>query len=69
MKSNKEFRSNESIKEPDDAPKNLKLAPIKKSGKDKHFLYNDDDDYDDLDEGYSKRESILDYFDDEEEEF
>ena len=48
--------------------KAAKLAPIKKSGKERHNLYsaleNDDDDYQD----YKKRESVLDYFDDMAEE-
>lgn len=50
--------------------KAAKLAPNKKSGKDKHFIYGDiDDTDDDADLGdYKKRESILDYFDDEEPE-
>lgn len=52
--------------------KAVKLAPNKKSGKEKHTLYRglnnmDDDDDDDL-ELYTKRESILDYYDDEDDE-
>jgi hypothetical protein len=48
--------------------KPAKLAPAHKSGKERHSMYGFDDDIDESDEdfGYRKRESILDYFDDEE---
>lgn len=51
--------------------KAVKLPPIKKSGKEKHQIYSQLDPYDDedeFDELYVKRESVLDYFDDDEED-
>lgn len=51
--------------------KAVKLAPNKKSGKEKHTLYkglNQMEDQDDDFEIYTKKESILDYFDDEEDD-
>lgn len=47
--------------------KPAKLEPVRKSGKDKITFHGKfDDDVDELDEdfGYRKRESVLDYFDD-----
>ena len=70
MKPNKEFRGKGIVTDPEDVIKKaVKLTPIKKSGKDKHMLYGRyDDDEEDLDLDYRKRESVLDYFDDGEEE-
>jgi hypothetical protein len=50
--------------------KPAKLAPAHKSGKERHSIYGFDDDVDEADEDFSyrKRESILDYFDDDGEE-
>ncbi|MCD7969845.1 MAG: hypothetical protein LUF87_05775 [Alistipes sp.] len=50
--------------------KAVKLAPIKKSGKERHMIYSSLEDEDEDPElmAYAKRESVLDYFDDEEEE-
>lgn len=66
MKSNKDLRpapahnkSDELLKKP------VKLNPIKKSGKDR-ILIDEEEETDDI--PYKKRESILDYFDDEDED-
>ncbi|MDR0908114.1 MAG: hypothetical protein LBM63_05880 [Rikenellaceae bacterium] len=50
--------------------KPAKLAPAHKSGKERHSMFGFDDDVDEADEdfGYQKRESILDYFDDDEDD-
>lgn len=45
--------------------KAAKLEPNKKSGKERHYMMDDLED-DDLQLDYKKRESVLDYFDDEE---
>ncbi len=70
MKSNNVFRTKGHDREPEDTTKKtVKLPPIKKSGKEKHALYGSlDEDEDDPEVEYQKRESVLDYFDDEEEE-
>jgi hypothetical protein len=66
MKTNKDFRINEP--DSDNLQRGTKLAPIRKSGKERHSLYsglhNDDDD-DEVNFHVSKRESVLDYYDDE----
>lgn len=66
MKSTKDFRSRDAAN--DYVRKAAKLEPIKKSGKEKHNLYNgggndDDDEEFDL---KPKRESVFDYLDDDE---
>ncbi|MCD8185338.1 MAG: hypothetical protein LUD68_02450 [Rikenellaceae bacterium] len=44
----------------------MKLAPVKKNGKEKRSFYRElEDDDDELDFTASKRESVLDYYDDE----
>jgi hypothetical protein len=50
--------------------KPAKLAPAHKSGKERHSMYGFDDEEDETDDdfGYRKRESILDYFDDGEDD-
>lgn len=64
MKSNKEFRGKSDNSDSGDLMKKaMKLEPIKKSGKERHSLYSDLDDDEELD-SYKKRESVLDYFDD-----
>ncbi len=73
MKTNSDFRVKGSGPDPDDAIKRgVKLAPIKKSGKEKHRIYSDLDDDPDEDDlqslEYRQRESVLDYFDDGEED-
>lgn len=71
MKSNKVFRPAAGRHEADDMTrKAVKLPPIKKSGKEKHLMYSsleDDSDDDELDM-YKQKESVLDYYDDEEED-
>lgn len=44
-----------------------KLQPIRKSGKDRHSLYSELDEGEDEELDYRVRDSILDYFDDDEE--
>ena len=65
MKMNKDSRSFDSTA---DGRKNPKLAPIHKSGKERHNLYGRFDDEDDDLLDYRPRESARDYYDDEEEE-
>lgn len=48
--------------------KPVKLPPIKKSGKERHYLYSELEEEEDLELDYRQRESILDYFDDGEED-
>ena len=48
--------------------KAAKLDPIRKSGKDRHSLYSELDDEEDVELDYRKRESVLDYFDDGDED-
>jgi hypothetical protein len=50
--------------------KPAKLTPAHKSGKERHSMYGFDDDIDEADEDFSyhRRESILDYFDDGEDD-
>lgn len=69
MKLNNESRGKGSSHEPEDTTKKaVKLKPIKKSGKERHTLYSSLDDEDEDEAiGYRKRESVLDYFDDMEE--
>lgn len=68
MKSVKEFRGKPHALEAGDSGKRVvKLAPIKKSGKERHAMYNDVEEDLDLMEYQTKRESALDYYDDEEE--
>ena len=70
MKSTNDFRAKSSGFDPDDSIKKAKkLDPIKKNGKEKRSFYNDFDEDEDEDlDSYKKKESILDYFDDEEDE-
>lgn len=72
MKSTKDFRSKTNDFDQEDfLKKAAKLEPIKKSGKEKRTIFSalngSEDDDDDL-VGLPKRESILDYFDDGDEE-
>ena len=70
MKSTHVFRNKAHDSEPEDSLKRAaKLEPIKKSGKEKRAIYSrlDEDDDDEL-LSFKKRESVLDYFDDGEEE-
>ncbi len=64
MKTTKDFRGKEP--DPDNLQRGTKLAPIKKSGKERRSLYSElDDDDDETEFPVSKRESVLDYYDDE----
>lgn len=71
MKSTHVFRNKTHDSEPEDSLKRAaKLEPIKKSGKEKRAIYSrleDDEDDEEL-LSFKKRESVLDYFDDGEEE-
>lgn len=65
MKSTKDFRN---IDSGETMRRAAKLEPIRKSGKEKQQIYrgvNTDDD-EDLDYTLSKRESVFDYMDDDE---
>ena len=66
MKATKDFRSGRAHANSEDSlRKAAKLEPIRKSGKDKRAMYSELDEEEDLDLSYRKRESVLDYFDDE----
>lgn len=52
----------------DDRGRSTKLPPMKKSGKERYNMYSSLDDEDDLDDMPVKRESVFDYFDDEDDE-
>lgn len=47
--------------------KAMKLEPIKKSGKERHAIFGELEEEEELSLNYKKRESVLDYFDDGEE--
>lgn len=49
----------------DELRKAKRLEPIHKSGKERHAIFSSIDEEDDQDEPRIKRESTLDYFDDE----
>lgn len=66
MKTVKDFRVRDNLN-PDGMHKGTKLPPMKKSGKEKYNLYGDLEDPEEEEYG-SKRESVFDYFDDEEED-
>ncbi len=71
MKAVKSTRFNDDNFAGETPKRGTKLAPNKKSGKERHHLYQsleaqDDDDFDDFE--FKERESILDYLDDEEED-
>ena len=70
MKTEKHFRSqaDNGRNTEDLIRKAAKLEPIRKSGKERHALYSELDDEDPELESYRAKESILDYFDDGEEE-
>ena len=66
MKSNRGFRHKASDGGSEDLLRRAaKLSPIKKSGKDKRTIYSQMDDDELL--ALRKQESVLDYFDDEQE--
>ena len=65
MKTQKGIREHDT----DELRKAKRLEPLRKSGKERHTLYNKFEEEDeDEDYSYAKRESSLDYLDDEEEE-
>ena len=69
MKSTKDFRIKQQSFDSEDSMKRAaKLEPIKKSGKEKRAIYSQLDDEDDDAEllALRKKESVLDYFDDDE---
>ena len=65
MKTQKGIREHDT----DELRKAKRLEPMRKSGKERHTLYSqfEEDDEDDY-RSYAKRESALDYLDDEDEE-
>lgn len=69
MKSNKDLRIKGNGYDSEDLiKKSVKLTPNKKSGKERHSLYSNIDEDDDDTQIYKKRESVLDYYDDDQEE-
>ncbi len=65
MKTQKGIREHDT----DELRKAKRLEPLRKSGKERHTLYSKYDEEDEEDyRSYAKRESALDYLDDEEEE-
>ncbi|HIW96902.1 MAG TPA: hypothetical protein H9866_00220 [Candidatus Tidjanibacter gallistercoris] len=68
MKPTRDFRGpGGSRSDSDDLRRNTRLAPAKKSGRERYPLY-DGEDEDDLALAAPKKESVFDYFDDGEEE-
>jgi len=71
MKSNRDFRSQMDAPSADSLRKAVKLEPIRKSGKEKQTIYRglDGDEDDELYlQPLQKRESVLDYMDDGDDE-
>lgn len=64
MKSNKDLRGAVGNRNPDDLRKGTKLPPMKKSGKERHALYSELEEDEQEDYIHSKKESVLDYFED-----
>ena len=66
MKTQKGVREHDT----DELRKAKRLEPIRKSGKERHTLYSkfEEEDDDEAYTSYGKRESALDYLDDEEDE-
>ncbi len=69
MKSHKNAHQSNDVFEGDATKRATKLAPNRKSGKERHHLYQSLESEDDDEDYYlpSERESALDYFDDGEE--
>ncbi len=65
MKATKDFRPSGDREET--LRKAIKLEPVKKSGKERHQMFGQLDDDDVEPDDYRKKESILDYYEDEEE--
>lgn len=69
MKQNIGIRTGHNENAEDALKKAVKLSPIKKSGKERHHLYSElDEEDDDMSLDYREKDSILDYFEDAEEE-
>lgn len=66
MKAVRDFRANDFDAE--EKRKGTKLPPAKKSGKERYNLYGGIEDDELEEEPISKRESVFDYFDDEEDD-
>ncbi len=64
MKTQKGIREHEA----DELRKAKRLEPIRKSGKERHSLYRSIDDEEEEEELMPRRESVLDYLDDQDEE-
>lgn len=64
MKTQKGIREHEA----DELRKAKRLEPIRKSGKERHSLYRSIDDEEEEEELIPRRESVLDYLDDQDEE-
>lgn len=65
MKSNKDFRGGIGFDAPEDMKRGTKLPPAKKSGKERHALYSEFEEEDEIDSTPAKKESVFDYFDDD----
>lgn len=69
MKSNRDFQGAKVFDSPEDVmKKGTKLPPAKKSGKERYALYSELEDEEDFDAPLQKKESVFDYFDDEEDD-
>ena len=64
------MKTQKGVRDPhsDELRKAKRLEPIRKSGKERHALYSSLHDEDDEEYTYTRRESALDYLDDEEEQ-
>ena len=68
MTSNQEPRTRGEAYQDEANRKAAKLAPAKKSGTEQYYLYGELDEEGDELYDFEQRESVLDYFDDEEQE-
>ena len=64
------MKTQKGVRDPhsDEPRKAKRLEPMRKSGKERHALYSSLHDEDDEEYTYTRRESALDYLDDEEEQ-
>lgn len=64
------MKTQKGVRDPhsDELRKAKRLEPMRKSGKERHALYSSLHDEDDKEYTYTRRESALDYLDDEEEQ-
>ena len=67
MKAVKDFRNDDNFGA-EDEHRGTKLHPAKKSGKERYNLYGSLEEDDGFDEPITPRESVFDYFDDEEDD-